>query len=72
MKVAPVRAGHKLLCSYGTPEIKDATAKINIHSLLNILKAYYAKTHQDKPSPTNTDGTVRLQLVVHTRQALGT
>jgi hypothetical protein len=52
-------------------KIKDTTVKTNIHSLLNILKAYYANTHQDKPKPTNTDGTVRLQLDVDTRQDLG-
>ena len=33
-----------------------------MYSLLNILKAYYANVHQDKPRPTNTDGTDRLQL----------
>jgi hypothetical protein len=52
-------------------KIEDTTVKTNIHSLLNILKAYYANTHQDKPKPTNTDGTVRLQLDVDTRQDLG-
>jgi hypothetical protein len=36
-------------------KIKDVTDKTNIHSLLNILKAYYANVHQDKPKPVNTD-----------------
>jgi hypothetical protein len=52
-------------------KIKDSTDKTNIHSLLNILKAYYANVHQDKPKPVNTDGTVRLQLSSDTRQVLG-
>ena len=52
-------------------KIKDSTDKTNIHSLLNILKAYYANVHQDKPKPVNTDGTVRLQLSADTRQVLG-
>ena len=51
-------------------KIKDATVKTNIHSLFNILKTYYVNTHQDKPSPPNTDGTDRLQLVIDTRQVL--
>jgi hypothetical protein len=29
-------------------KIKVATAKANIHGLLNILKDYYANTHQEK------------------------
>ncbi len=38
--------------------------------LLNILKAYYVNTHQDKPKLTDTEGTGRLQLAVDTRQTL--
>jgi hypothetical protein len=52
-------------------KIKGATAKTNIHSLLNILKAYYANVHQDKQRPANTHSSARLQLAVDTRQALG-
>jgi hypothetical protein len=52
-------------------KIKDATVNKNIHSLLNILKAYNANVHQDKPRPANTDSMARLQLAVDTRQALG-
>jgi hypothetical protein len=52
-------------------KIKAATVKTNIHSLLNILKAYNANTHQDKPKLTDTEGTGRLQLAVDTRQTLG-
>jgi hypothetical protein len=52
-------------------KIKAATAKSNIHSLLNILKAYYTNTHQDSPKPTTSEGTDKLQLVIDTRQALG-
>jgi hypothetical protein len=51
--------------------IKSITVKTNIHILLNILKVDYENTHQDKPKPTNTAGTVRLQLGVDTRQDLG-
>ena len=53
--------------------IKDATAKTNIHSLLNILKAYYANVHQLKknPTPTQTDSTDRLQQTLETRKTLG-
>ena len=35
-------------------KIKDATAKTNIHSLLNILKTYYTNVHQDKRTPTQS------------------
>jgi hypothetical protein len=52
-------------------KIKATTAKANIHGLLNILKAYYANTHQDSPKPTMNEGTDDLQLVIDTRQALG-
>jgi hypothetical protein len=52
-------------------KIKTATTKTNIHSLFNILKAYNANTHQDKPKLTDTEGTGRLQLAVDTRQTLG-
>jgi hypothetical protein len=45
---------------------KAATAKTNIHSLLNILKDYNGNTHQDKPKLTETEGTERIQLVVDT------
>jgi hypothetical protein len=38
-------------------KIKAATAKANIHGLLNILKAYYANTHQDSPKPETNKGT---------------
>jgi hypothetical protein len=31
---------------------KRTKAKVNIHSLLNILKAYYANTHQVKAKPS--------------------
>ena len=51
-------------------KIKAATAKTNIHSLLNILKAYYANTHQDSPKSTTREGTDKLQLVIDTRQVL--
>jgi hypothetical protein len=51
--------------------IKAATAKANIHGLLNMLKAYYANTHQDPPKPTTHEGTNDLQLTIDTRQALG-
>ena len=44
----------------------------NIHSLPNILKAYCANVHQDKPRPANTVGTDSLKLSIDTRQALGT
>jgi ribonuclease HI len=52
-------------------KIKAATAKANIHGLLNILKAYYANTHQDSPKPAINGGTDDLQLMIDTRQALG-
>jgi hypothetical protein len=52
-------------------KIKATTAKANIHGLLNILKAYYANTHQDSPKPKMNEGTDDLQLVIDTRQALG-
>jgi hypothetical protein len=52
-------------------KIKAATAKANIHGLLNILKAYYANTHQDSPKPEINKGTDDLQLMIDTRQALG-
>ena len=52
-------------------KIKAATAKTNIHSLLNILKSYYANTHQDPPKSTTSEGTDNVQLVIDTRQALG-
>ena len=52
-------------------KIKAATAKANIHGLLNILKAYYANTHQDPPKPTINEGTNELQLEIDTRQDLG-
>jgi ribonuclease HI len=52
-------------------KIKAATAKANIHGLLNILKAYYANTHQDSPKPQTTEGTESLKLTIDTRQALG-
>jgi hypothetical protein len=52
-------------------KIKAATAKPNIHGLLNILKAYYVNTHQDPPKPTINEGTDDLQLVIDTRQDLG-
>ena len=51
-------------------KIKTATVKANIHGLLNILKSYYANTHQDSPKPTINEGTDDLQLVIDTRQAL--
>jgi hypothetical protein len=35
-------------------KIKAATAKTNIHRLLNILKPYYANTHQDSPKSTRS------------------
>ncbi len=50
---------------------KAATAKANIHGLLNILKAYYANTHQDSPKPTISEGADDLQLMIDTRQSLG-
>jgi hypothetical protein len=52
-------------------KIKAITAKANIHGLLNILKAYYANTHQDSPKPETNKGTDDLQLTIDTRQALG-
>jgi hypothetical protein len=52
-------------------KIKAATAKANIHGLLNILKAYYANTHQDSPKPEMNEGTEGLKLMIDTRQALG-
>jgi len=52
-------------------KIKSATAKTNIHILLNILKAYYANTHQDLPKSTTSAGTDKLQLVIDIRQSLG-
>jgi hypothetical protein len=52
-------------------KIKATTAKANIHGLLNILKAYYANTHQDPPKLTINKGTDDLQLVIDTRQDLG-
>jgi hypothetical protein len=52
-------------------KIKTATAMANIHGLLNILKAYYANTHQDSPKPETNKGTDDLQLTIDTRQALG-
>ncbi len=52
-------------------KIKAATAKANIHGLLNILKAYYANTHQDSPKPETNEGTAGLELMIDTRQALG-
>ena len=48
-----------------------ATAKANIHGFLNILKAYYANTHQDSPKSEINEGTDDLQLMIDTRQALG-
>jgi hypothetical protein len=51
--------------------IKAAAAKANIHGLLNILKAYYANTHQDSQKPETNKGTDDLQLTIDTRQALG-
>jgi hypothetical protein len=51
-------------------KIKVTTGKTNIHSLLNILKPYYAKTQQDKPKLTDTEGTGRVQLTEDTRQTL--
>jgi hypothetical protein len=51
-------------------KIKAATVKSNIHGLLNILKAYYANTHQDSPKPETNKGTDDLQLTIDTRQAL--
>jgi hypothetical protein len=52
-------------------KIKAATAKANIHGLLNILKDYYANTHQDSPKPEINEGTAGLKLMIDTRQALG-
>jgi hypothetical protein len=52
-------------------KIKAATAKANIHGLLNILKTYYANTHQDPPKPEINKGTDELQLMIDTRQDLG-
>jgi hypothetical protein len=52
-------------------KIKAATAKANIHGLLNILKAYYANTHQDSPKPEINEGTEGLKLMIDTRQVLG-
>jgi hypothetical protein len=54
-----------------TQKIKVTTAKSNFLDLLNILKTYYANTHQDKPKLTDTEGTGRLQLTVDTRKTLG-
>jgi hypothetical protein len=51
-------------------KIKVETTKTNIHSLLNILKAYYTNTHQDSPKSTMCEGTDTIQLVIDTRQAL--
>jgi len=51
-------------------KIKAATAKANIHGLLNILKAYYANTHQALPTQGTNKGTDDLQLMLDTRQAL--
>ena len=51
-------------------KIKAATVKANIPGLLNILKTYYANTHQDPPKPTINEGTNDLQLAIDTRQAL--
>jgi hypothetical protein len=51
-------------------KIKAATTKANIHGLLNILKAYYANTHQDSPKPAINGETDDLQLVIDTRQPL--
>jgi hypothetical protein len=36
--------------------------------ILNILKTYYENVHQDKPRPTHTDDTDRLQLALDIRQ----
>jgi hypothetical protein len=47
-------------------KIKAATAKANIHGLLNILKAYYANTHQDPPKPEINEGTAGLKLMRQT------
>jgi hypothetical protein len=52
-------------------KIKAATTKANIHGLLNILKSYYANTHQDTPKPEINEGTAGLKLMIDTRQALG-
>jgi hypothetical protein len=52
-------------------KIKAATAKANIHDLLNILKAYYANTHQDTPKSESNEGTEGLKLMIDTRQTLG-
>jgi hypothetical protein len=41
--------------------IKDAMAQINMHSLLNIRKAYHANTHQGKARPSGTEGPDRLK-----------
>jgi hypothetical protein len=51
-------------------KIKAATAKTNIHILLNILKTFYANTHQDSPRATSNEGAEKLQLAIDTRQAL--
>ncbi len=50
-------------------KIKAATAKTNIHILLNILKTYYANTHQDSPKATSNEGAETLQLAIDTRQS---
>jgi hypothetical protein len=52
-------------------KIKAATTKTNIHSLLNILKAYYVNTHQDSPKSATSEGAETLQLAIDTRQTLG-
>jgi hypothetical protein len=49
---------------------KIKTAKTNLHSLLNILKAYYANTHHDVPKATTNEGSETLQLAIDTRQVL--
>ncbi len=51
-------------------KIKVTTTKANIHDLLNILKTYYANTHQDTSKPV-TEGTEGLKLMIDTRQTLG-
>jgi hypothetical protein len=52
-------------------KIKVTTVKTNIHDLLNILKAYYANTHQDTPKLELNEGTEGLKLMIDTRQTLG-
>ena len=49
--------------------IKDTTVKTNIHSLLNILKVYYANTHQEEQRPMITDGADQHSIDI--RQTLG-